>query len=327
MQADAEQVADTTLPIMDDGRRRHAVDDALGTPGAVDLRLIFRAPLNPDNLFGHLVATAIPGVEEWHQGSYRRTVRLPNGPGIVALRPEPDHIGCRLLLADLRDVGTAVTLCRRILDLDADPMAVDDVLRADPLLAPVVEAAPGRRVPGSPDGAEFAVRAVLGQQVSTAAARTHAGRLVVAHGDPVDDPEGGLTHLFPEPHVLAGIDPQSLAMPSARRGALLGLVRALARGEFALDPGADRELARARLSALPGLGPWTVESIAMRGLGDPDAFLPTDLGIRAAARRLGLPVSPAALVAHAKAWQPWRAYAVQYLWATGEHPVNVLPTG
>jgi AraC family transcriptional regulator of adaptative response / DNA-3-methyladenine glycosylase II len=320
VQDDADRSASAIRPAVDDDHGRLV-------RGAVDLRLAFRAPLTPDNLFGHLVATAVPGVEEWRDGSYRRTLRLPNGPGIVALRPLPDHVGCRLLLADLRDEAAAVALCRRILDLDADPAAVDGVLRADPLLAPLVEAAPGRRVPGCADGAEFAVRAVLGQQVSTAAARTHAGRLVVAHGDPVDDPEGGLTHLFPQPPALAGIEPQTLAMPLARRDALLGLIRALARGEITLGPEADHGLARAQLSALPGLGPWTVESIAMRGLGYPDAFVPTDLGIRAAARRLGLPATPAALVVHARAWRPWRAYAVQYLWATGDHPVNVLPTG
>ncbi|HEX2805625.1 MAG TPA: AlkA N-terminal domain-containing protein [Kineosporiaceae bacterium] len=309
------------------GIARTAGTSATAAGGALELRLPFRAPLNPDNLFGHLAATAVPGVEEWRDGAYRRTLRLPHGSGIVTLRPLPDHIACRMLLSDLRDVAVAVNRCRRMLDLDADPVAVDDVLRRDPFLAHVVGKAPGRRVPGSADGAEFAVRAVLGQQVSTAAARTHAGRLVLAHGERVDDPEGGLTHLFPEPAALAGVDPTTLAMPLARRSALVGLIQALARGEISLDPGADRTLARMQLAALPGLGPWTVESIAMRGLGDPDAFIPTDLGIRMAARLLGLPGSPAQLVAHAEAWRPWRAYAVQYLWATGDHPVNVLPSG
>jgi AraC family transcriptional regulator of adaptative response / DNA-3-methyladenine glycosylase II len=295
--------------------------------GALELRLPFRAPLNPDNLFGHLAATAVPGVEEWRDGAYRRTLRLAHGPGIVTLRARPDHVACRMVLSDLRDVAVAVSRCRRMLDLDADPVAVDDLLRRDPFMAPVVDKAPGRRVPGSADGAEFAVRAVLGQQVSTAAARTHAGRLVLAHGEPVQDAEGGLTHLFPDPAALAEVDPGSLSMPLARRSALVGLIQALARGEISLDPGADREQARAKLAALPGLGPWTVETIAMRGLGDPDAFIPTDLGIRLAARELGLPSSPSRLIVHAAAWRPWRAYAVQYLWATGDHSVNVLPAG
>ncbi|MFI2733938.1 AlkA N-terminal domain-containing protein [Streptomyces sp. NPDC018711] len=295
------------------------------TPGAISLRLPFRTPLEPSNLFGHLAATAVPGVEEWRDGAYRRTLSLPYGHGIVALAPRPDHIACRLFLTDPRDLTHAISRCRRLLDLDADPVAVDERLRADPLLAPIVDKAPGRRVPGTVDAAEFAVRAVLGQQVSTAAARTHAARLVTAHGVPVEDPEGGLTHLFPGPEALAALDPETLALPRSRRTTLLTLVRALADGSLPLGPADDREEARARLLALPGFGPWTTEIIAMRALGDPDAFLPGDLGVRRAAEGLGLPGTPAALTARAAHWRPWRAYAVQYLWATDDHPINFLP--
>ncbi|MFJ6833507.1 AlkA N-terminal domain-containing protein [Streptomyces sp. NPDC091209] len=297
-----------------------------GTPGVLNLRLPFRAPLNPDNLFGHLAATAVPGVEEWRDGAYRRTLRLPYGHGIAGLTPMPDHIACRLTLSDLRDLSVAISRCRRLLDLDADPVAVDGQLRTDPLLAPLVDKAPGRRVPRTVDEAEFAVRAVLGQQVSTAAARTHAARLVTAHGDPVDDPEGGLTHLFPSPEALAALDPESLAMPCTRRTTFTTLVSQLAEGTLHLGVENDWAQARARLLALPGFGPWTADVIAMRALGDPDAFLPTDLGIRRAARELGLPSTPAALTARAAAWRPWRAYAVQYLWATDTHPINFLPS-
>jgi AraC family transcriptional regulator of adaptative response / DNA-3-methyladenine glycosylase II len=212
-----------------------------------------------------------------------------------------------------------------MLDLDADPLAVDALLSADAMLAPLVAKAPGRRVPRTADGPEFAVRAVLGQQISTAAARTHAGRLVIAYGERVADPAGGLTHLFPSPAALADHDPAALAMPQTRRDTLAALVRALAAGEIDLDVGSDWHRARERLAALPGFGPWTVETIAMRALGDPDAFLATDLGIRNATRGLGLPSTPAALTRHAAAWQPWRAYATQYLWATGDHPINTLP--
>ncbi|MFF8877952.1 AlkA N-terminal domain-containing protein [Streptomyces flaveolus] len=298
-------------------------DQAAG--GALALRLPFRAPLNPDNLFGHLAATAVPGVEEWRDGAYRRTLRLPYGHGVVALAPAPDHISCRLTLTDLRDLTVAISRCRRLLDLDADPTAIDDQLRTDPLLAPLVDKAPGRRVPRTVDEAEFAVRAVLGQQVSTAAARTHAARLVTAHGDPVDDPEGGLTHLFPSTGALAEVDPDTLAMPRTRRTTFTTLVRHLADGSLNLGVETDRADTRARLLALPGFGPWTADVIAMRALGDPDAFLPTDLGIRRAAQELGLPSTPAALTARAAAWRPWRAYAVQYLWATDSHPINFLP--
>lgn len=296
-----------------------------GTPAALNLRLPFRAPLNPDNLFGHLAATAVPGMEEWRDGAYRRTLRLPYGHGIAALTPKPDHIACRLTLSDLRDLPVAISRCRRMLDLDADPVAVDEQLGTDPVLAPLVAKAPGRRVPRTVDEAEFAVRAVLGQQVSTAAARTHAARLVTAHGEPVDDPEGGLTHLFPAPQALAALDPESLAMPRTRRATFTHLVGQLADGTLHLGVESDWLQARARLLALPGFGPWTVDVIAMRALGDPDAFLPTDLGIRRAAQELGLPSTPAALTARAAAWRPWRAYAVQYLWATDSHPINFLP--
>jgi AraC family transcriptional regulator of adaptative response / DNA-3-methyladenine glycosylase II len=288
--------------------------------------LSFRRPLCPDNLFGHLVATGVPGVEEWRDGAYRRTVRLAHGPAVIALTPGARAIGCRLALTDARDRPEAIALCRFLLDLDADPDTVDGVLRADPRLAPLVERAPGRRVPRAADGAEFALRAVLGQQVSTAAARTHAGRLVLAHGEPISDPDGGLTHLFPLPAALAELDPASLAVPGARRRALVGLIEALGSGRIAVEPGGDWDRIRAQLHALPGLGPWTVETIAMRALGDPDAFIPSDLGVRVLAGELGLPTTPAALTAHARAWRPWRAYAVQYLWASGDHPVNTLPT-
>ncbi|WSV18717.1 helix-turn-helix domain-containing protein [Streptomyces prunicolor] len=298
---------------------------AVLTPGTLTLRLPFRAPLNPDNLFGHLAATAVPGVEEWRAGAYRRTLRLPYGHGIASLTPKSDHIACRLTLSDLRDLPVAISRCRRMLDLDADPVAVDDQLRTDPVLAPVVDKAPGRRVPRTVDEAEFAVRAVLGQQVSTAAARTHAARLVTAHGEPVDDPEGGLTHLFPSPEALAAVDPESLAMPRTRRTTFTTLVGQLADGTLHLGVESDWSETRAQLLSLPGFGPWTADVIAMRALGDPDAFLPTDLGIRRAAQELGLPSTPAALTARAAAWRPWRAYAVQYLWATDSHPINFLP--
>lgn len=298
---------------------------AVPATGTISLRLPFREPLNPDNLFGHLVATGVPGVEEWRDGWYRRTLRLPHGHGVVSLRPMPDHIACQLSLSDQRDLAIAISRCRRMLDLDADPTAVDDLLRTDPVLKPLVDKAPGRRVPHTVDGAEFAVRAVLGQQVSTAAARTHASRLVLAHGEAIADPAGGLTHLFPTMQALAGTDPETLAFPKSRRTTFMTLVETLAAGEIDLGAGADWDKARAQLAASPGIGPWTVESIAMRALGDPDAFVASDLGIRYAARDLGLPEAPKALAEHARAWRPWRAYAVQYLWATGDHAINRLP--
>ncbi len=279
----------------------------------------------PDNLFGHLVATAIPGVEEWRDGAYRRTLRLPHGPGVVSLRPVSEYIACQLALSDLRDLAMAISRCRRLLDLDADPVAVCDQLREDPVLAPLVDKAPGRRVPRTVDAAELAIRAVIGQQVSTAAARTHGARLAQRYGEPVDDQAGGLTRLFPEMAVLAEAQDDALAMPAARRQTVRALARAIASGKADLGPGADWDLARSALAAVPGIGPWTIELVALRGLGDPDAFTPTDLGVRVAAAGLGLPGSPAALTRRAAPWRPWRGYAVQYLWATGDHAINHLP--
>ncbi len=299
-------------------------------PGLVALRLAYRAPLDPSNLLGHLAATAVPGVEEWRGGAYRTTVRLPHAWGIVTVhQPTGGAFPVTLRLADVRDLAAAVSRTRRMLDLDADPVAVDEALVRDERLRPLVVRSPGRRVPRTADPAAMALRAVIGQQVSTPAARTHAGRLVAALGTPLDDPDGGLTHLFPAPADLLA-DPQTtasaLAMPASRRTTLLALAAALADG-LRLDAGAGRDDARAALAALPGIGPWTVETIAMRALGDPDAFVASDLGVRQAAERLGLPTSPAGLERASRAWAPWRAYAVQHLWATGVHPVNSLPEG
>lgn len=162
------------------------------TAGTLSLRLPFRAPLEPSNLFGHLAATGVPGVEEWRDGAYRRTLRLPHGHGIAELRPLPDHVSCLLTLTDLRDLASAISRCRRLLDLDADPVAIGDLLSTDHVLAPLVRKAPGRRVPRTVDAAEFAVRAVLGQQISTAAARTHAclrGRIRRPRRRPVRRPD------------------------------------------------------------------------------------------------------------------------------------------
>lgn len=308
---------------MPDGGRGHVAPLVLG----------FTTPLFPDNLFGHLVATAVPGVEEWREGAYRRAVRLPGGPAVLALRP-PDEgeavVRGTVRLTDPADLDEAVRCSRRLLDLDADPRRIDADLARDPALAPLVRAVPGRRVPGSVDPAEMAVRAVLGQQVSTAAARTHAARLVVAHGERLSDPDGGLTHLFPSPAALRILDPARLALPQTRKRTLLGLIEALADGTLDLTPDLTPDRAhdanvRSRLLALPGIGPWTADTVAMRALGDRDAFLPGDLGVRIAAENLGLPTAPAALDRYSRRWSPWRAYAVQHLWATGEHAVNRHP--
>lgn len=286
------------------------------------LRLAFRQPLCPDNLFGHLAATAIPGVEEVRGQTYRRTLRLAHGSGIVELTPTPEYINCRAVLSDMRDLTETIAKSRWLLDLDADPVATDRQLVLDPPLAALVTKSPGRRVPRCTDGSEMALRAVLGQQVSTSAAQTHAQRLVQQRGEQVSDPSGGLTHLFPRTSDLADVH---LAMPTKRRDAFAALVAALGRGDLTLGPGSDRDETMDALSKIPGVGPWTRQVIAMRALGDPDAFPESDLGVRHGAELLGLRATPAALVGHSQAWRPWRAYAVQYLWSVDDHRINEWP--
>ena len=290
-------------------------------------------------MLGFLAARAIPGVEEVRDGRYRRTINLPNGAGILSLGPlvpspggHPGYVECELQLEDLRDLTAAVQRCRRLLDLDADPETVTGYLAADPVLGPLARAHPGRRSPGHVDGSELALRAVLGQQVSVAAARRLGARLVAEYGKPLSRPDGPLTHCFPAAETLAAADPGALPMPRSRALALTGLAAALAGGELSLDPGADREHAAATLLALPGIGPWTVSYIRMRALSDPDAFLPCDVGVLEALTRLGaIPAGtgPAARSRAARAaaalaqrlaesWRPWRSYAVHHLWASLE---------
>ena len=319
------------------GAPRSGGDPSPQTP--LGLRLAYRAPIDAERMLGFLAARAIPGVESVQDGRYRRTIQLPNGAGILSLGPlvpsaaqrGPGFVDCELQLEDLRDLTAAVQRCRRLLDLDADPEAVTGYLSADPVLGPLAAAHPGRRSPGHVDGSELALRAVLGQQVSVAAARRLGARLVASYGKPLSRPDGPLTHCFPTAETLAAADPATLPMPQSRARALTGLAGALASGELSLDPGAERDRAEAVLLALPGIGPWTAAYIRMRALSDPDAFLPTDVGVLEALSRLGaLPAGkgPAAgsgaaararnakaAAALAKNWRPWRSYAVHHLWA------------
>jgi AraC family transcriptional regulator of adaptative response / DNA-3-methyladenine glycosylase II len=291
------------------GELRRTRRAAAAAPGVLALRLAARPPLDAAALVAFIGARAIPGVEEGEPGAIRRTLRLPRAWGVAELRPGPDGAACTLRLGDLRDLGSAVERCRRLLDLDADPLAVAEALGADPLLAPLVAAAPGLRVPGGVDGFEVAARAVLGQQVSVAAARTLAGRLASALGEEVPA-GGGLTRLFPGPDAVADADLRALGLPRARAGALAALAAAAAAGGVDLDPGADREATERALLALPGIGPWTAAYVRMRALADPDAFLPTDLGLRRALAARGVTDAPA----RAERWRPWRAYALMHLW-------------
>lgn len=306
-------------------RARNRYGRTTGGAGALSLRLPVRTPFAYEGVFGHLAASAVPGVEEVRDGTYRRTLRLPHGNGIVSLTPQPDHVRCEVALDDFRDLATAIARCRRLLDLDADPEAVVDALGSDADLSALVAKAPGQRIPRTVDEHELAVRVVLGQQVSVKAARTHAGRIAAAYGQPVADAEGGLTHVFPAIGHLAEIDPTHLAFPKSRQRSLTSLIDALANGDVVLDAGCDWNRARERLQSFPGIGPWTAEVIAMRGLGDPDAFPVTDLGVRVAAEQLGLPADPRSLAERSVRWRPWRSYVTQHLWAALDHAVNDWP--
>jgi len=294
--------------------RRRGANEATRQPGVLHLRLPVRAPFDASGVLGFLGRRAVPGVEAFDGTTYRRALRLPHDEATVALTPAGDHVACTLSLRDPRDVVPAVARCRRLLDLDADSAAVDEALGHDPLLSPLVGGRPGIRVPGAVDGAEIAVRAVLGQQVSVTGARTLASRLVAEFGKPLTLPADGLTHQFPTADALADADPAALSMPRRRGQTLVDLCSALAGGRIDLEGGADRGDVDSALQAVPGIGPWTAGYVRMRALGDPDVFLPTDLGVRHGLDRLGVAGDPAAAESRAAPWRPWRSYALMHLW-------------
>jgi AraC family transcriptional regulator of adaptative response / DNA-3-methyladenine glycosylase II len=295
--------------------KRCKPDEAAG--GAIVRHLEHRAPLDAGALIAFFGMRAVPGVEQLDGDVFRRSLRLPHGFGVVELRSLGERVAVRLRLDDARDEEAAVARVRAMLDLDADPVAIGDALERDAVMQPLVAAAPGRRVPGAADAHEIAIRAVLGQQVSLAGAATLAGRLVAVYGEPLAEPVGAVTHMFPTAEALAGAGPDATAwaMPASRQRAIRTLAGALASGELVLDARADRRATEDRLLALPGIGPWTASYIAMRALRDNDAFLASDLGVRHALDRLGLDSRPAAAERLSQAWRPYRAYALQHLWA------------
>ena len=277
-------------------------------PGTIALRLPYREPMSLASTLEFLGARAIPGSEELASGRYTRVLRAPGGPAMITVATAGDGaVDCRVRLTDQRDLVSVVARVRRLLDLDSDPQAVDALLGADPDLAPWIAKRPGLRSPGAVDGAEMAARAIVGQQVSVAGARTVLGRIVAAYGEPVF--EGW--HLFPSAETLAEIDPAALPMPRARGASLAGVAAAIADRSIELDAGADRSDVRAALLALPGIGPWTADYLGMRALGDPDVLLSTDLGVRHAVRDLGVDLADGR-----PDWAPWRSYASHHLWAT-----------
>jgi AraC family transcriptional regulator of adaptative response / DNA-3-methyladenine glycosylase II len=301
------------------GAGRHASGEG-HAHAPIRVRLATRQPFDARTLLTFLGQRSVAGLEEWDGRTYRRTLDLPHGHATVACHEVPGGLLAEFRLADLRDLAPAVARVRRLFDLDADPVAVADLLGLDPLLGPLVAARPGMRVPGSVDPHEIVVRAIVGQQVSVAGAATVVGRLVAGHGQPLGFPDPVLTHVFPTVERLAEADPDGLSMPRARGAALVGVCRALAEGDLVLDPGIDRAGIRQALCARQGIGPWTAAYIAMRGLGDPDVMLAGDLGVRHAVAALGGDGRPREIERAAHAWRPWRSYAVAHLWASLEPP-------
>ncbi|GAA3130340.1 hypothetical protein GCM10020001_060360 [Nonomuraea salmonea] len=267
--------------------------------GAVTLRLRLhrREPYDVDGVFAFLASRAIPGLEVADRTSYRRSVQ----GGTVTLTPRPDHIALDVAVEDTRQLARIVARCRRLLDLDADPEAISDVLGRTSL-GPLVAARPGLRVPGTFDGFELAVRAVVGQQISVAGARTLLGRIVARAAAP-----GGL---FPTPAQLLDTDLSGLGMTNRRIDTLKDLAARLADGQLDLDGGQDPAEAVAALLEVRGIGPWTAGYIALRALRDPDAWPTGDLVLVKRMAALGIPND------HIERWRPWRAYAALHLWSS-----------
>jgi AraC family transcriptional regulator of adaptative response / DNA-3-methyladenine glycosylase II len=272
----------------------------LASSGSLTLRLTHRAPYAVDVMLGWLGLHLVTGIEEIDGATYRRV--LPSG-SVVAMQIGDDAVSLTTSIDDVRALPDTVARCRRMLDADADPLAVDTTLSEDPHLAPLVAARPGVRVPGAADGFELLVRTVLAQQVSVASAHTFARRLVETYGKPLDAPSGSLTARFPTADALAEASYEGIGLTGGRIKTLRAIAAAHAAGDLPLDPSADRDEARGRLLALPGIGPWTVDYVAMRALGDPDAFPGTDLVLR----RKAADLTP-------ERWRPWRSYAAMHLW-------------
>lgn len=294
--------------------RRERRDTAGSSSDGLDLRLAYRPPYDWRSLHAFLAARAMPGVERVTARTYARSIRVNEVSGWFEIRQARTGDGLELSVHGLEPsvLFSVVSRVRQMFDLSADPAEVRAALRGDVLLAPLLRARPGLRIPGAWDPFEIAVRAVLGQQISVAAARTFAARLVVAYGSPISATEG-LTHLFPEPAQLATADLTTIGLTRSRAATIKAIAKAVCDGAIRFDAGNTADELRDRLLAIPGIGPWTVEYIALRGLGDPDAFPAEDLILRRMAGN-GAALTTAVLRKRSEAWRPWRAYVVMHLW-------------
>jgi AraC family transcriptional regulator of adaptative response / DNA-3-methyladenine glycosylase II len=303
---------------------RRQSGEASAAEDGLRLDLAYRPPYDWDALVGFLALRAITGVEVVSREAYARTIAMGDDRGLLVVTPsrKAGHLSVNIRFPRLDVLPSLIARVRRVFDLTADPAAIADHLSLDPDLAPRVAARPGLRVPGAWDGFELAVRAVLGQQITVAAATNLAARIAREWGEPLPPVLAGvvpgLTHVFPEPARLAAADLSVLPMPGARSRALTTLAQAAVADPELFEGRGDLGEALARLKTLPGIGEWTAQYIAMRQLREPDAFPAADIGLmRAMAGPGGVRPTAAALTARAEAWRPWRAYAALHLW-TGE---------
>jgi AraC family transcriptional regulator, regulatory protein of adaptative response / DNA-3-methyladenine glycosylase II len=298
-------------------RRVAGRDISAGDQGEISLLLRYQPPYDWVAMLGFLQVRAIPGIESVEGGVYRRSIGLDGAQGVVTVQPgEGNALRATVRFPKLSALPKIIARLRRVFDLAAEPAAISTQLAKDPTLAPLVAARPGLRVPGAWDEFELVVRAVLGQQITVPAAIGLAGRLVARFGEKLDEPVLPLTHVFPEPDVLADADLAVLGMPRSRAKTLSAVAAAVVADPHIFAMGRSLEEAIVQLRALPGIGEWTAQYIAMRQLREPDAFPAADIGLmRAMADSEGLRPSARELLARAEQWRPWRAYAAQHLWA------------
>ena len=282
------------------------------------MRLAYQPPYDWAAMLGFLSARAITGLETVVAGVYRRSISVAGRHGWVSVEPGAgDWLEVTVDFPEPAAMPEIERRLRRMFDLDAVPEVINAQLSQDPLMTQLAAARPGLRLPGTWDGLELAIRAVLGQQITVVAAIRLAGKLVAQYGQPLQTPHAGITHLFPTPEVLAAADLTTLGMPKARGRTLSGVAQALLDDPQLFEPKASLQDGVARLVALPGIGEWTAQYIAMRQLREADAFASGDIGlINALAALEGGPVSARQLLARADAWRPLRAYAAQHLWTT-----------
>ncbi|MGW4121994.1 Ada metal-binding domain-containing protein [Nocardia sp. NPDC004711] len=301
-------VSPTTL--REESRRRNG-DTLPATNGLLTLRLPYREPLDKSWLEWFLSAHTVPGVELWENGVYSRSLRTPHGHTTIRLSILPGHVRASLALQDMRDLAPTVARIRHLLDLDADPIGIDEAMAAGLAGSPPRPGFPdavlpaGIRVPGCLDGPELLLRTMIGQQISVAAANTHTARLVQGLGETIAGP---IPHLFPTAEAIAERGSEVLTGPSRRTEAIVGAAKALATGDLVLHSGRTAGELRRDLLALDGVGPWTADYVTMRLLANPDVLLHSDLIVRRGAGLLGIDLADTAR------WSPWRSYLTMHLW-------------